>query len=219
MGTTVEAVHSHLESDPALVDVLLRDVLSLRRAARWLIQKHDWETTEEAVVSALRRYAEDSESTSIWEARPKLDRAEIDVRSGLALVTLPRIPEIQESAFDAWVEANRTGPIALLWGRTRTRLLIEERSVNALSNALSPTALEEVTAPVSAVRLTFPCQQPQIPLLTLALTGLAHQGIEALEVASCSPEWVIVVPGDYALEAHDVLCRLTSQDEDLEPVE
>jgi tetratricopeptide (TPR) repeat protein len=52
---------SHKVADVVATDLRLRpalalDVLNLRRAARWLIDHHDWTATEDAVVSALRRH-------------------------------------------------------------------------------------------------------------------------------------------------------------------
>lgn len=54
--TTTERVHRHLARDPTMASARARGYLSLRRAARWLLEGYEWEATEEGVVSAIRRY-------------------------------------------------------------------------------------------------------------------------------------------------------------------
>lgn len=61
MVTTADRVRAHLRRDPLLTQGLARDVISIRRAAQWLIEANEWEVPVNTVVSALRRYEPDPE--------------------------------------------------------------------------------------------------------------------------------------------------------------
>lgn len=54
--TVQELVWRHLEDDVVVRRALARGILSLRRGARELIETNGWDVTEDAVVSALRRW-------------------------------------------------------------------------------------------------------------------------------------------------------------------
>lgn len=212
MPTTVELVDHYLETDPALVDVLMRDMVSLRRTARKLIAKNGWDTTEEAVVSALRRFKEEPLDRSTWNAKGLLRQVGIEAKDMLALVTIPRTPEIQEAAFEAWMRESGTGPLGVLPGKTKRRLLIEERYVGDISEAVGPLSTIEVTAPVAMLRLILPQTDDAAALMSVVLAALSHHGIQVLELVSLQPEWTIILSDDQLLEAHRVICALTSDD-------
>lgn len=212
MATTVENVRRHLEEDPALVDVLRRDLVNLRGTARWLIEEYGWDTTEEAVVSALRRFREEGPEETVWSARRDLHRSSLELRDGLALVTIPRTPEVQRASLVAWFDADGTGILGILPGRTETRLLVEERAIRGLSDELGPRSLDSVEAPVAVLRLILPDTQNQAAILSLTLSALAHKHVPLLELVSCDPEWLLVIPDRVTLKAHGILGSLTSDE-------
>lgn len=211
MTTTVAAVHDHLESDPGLVDSLSRGLLNLRRTARWLIEEHGWDTTEEAIVSALRRYRDEENTSPVWASRDRLQDLRLELRDGLALVTVPSLPHVRADVIDAWLTEHGAGPLGVMPGRMNSRLLVEEGTVSALSQVMPPGEVPDVQAPVAVLRLIVPTSVQATPLVTLILAALAHRGIEILEVVSCHPEWLIVVADDEILEAHRIVAALTNR--------
>lgn len=212
MATTVEAVNYHLETDPAVADALRRGLINLRRTARWMIDEYGWPATEEAVVSALRRYRDERLGPVVWSTRPLLYNAGVELRDGLALVTVPRVPEVYRNVFNAWLDSGGTGPLGVLPGKTRTRLLVEEREVDGISAALGPGVIRETLAPVALIRLVLHCDQERGSLVGLVLNALAHHGVEIVEIVSCDPEWLVLVHDKQILEAHRVISALTNRD-------
>lgn len=208
MGTTVEAVHAHLERDPTLTDVLLRDLLRLRRAARWMIEEHGWDTTEEAVVSALRRYAEDHEST-LTDPRATLTEHRVDARGGLALLTVPRLYEVQGKLLKAWKRGNVRDLLAVLPSRRSLRLLVEAENVLDLRKELGQHTVEDIRQPVTAVTLARDGNPADVAVTSLGLTALAREGVEVLEVLSSTGECSFLVPDGERMRAFDVLSALT----------
>lgn len=208
MTTTVEAVNSHLATDPLLADTLARGFISLRRTARKLIEIYGWETTEEAVVSALRRYKEANPHSPLREARRRLKDLSVSVRGGLALVTIPRMYEVQESLLEAWSE---TGPDQILGvypAIKSTLVLLEADHLSEFTQHLDPRWVEHTEAPISAIRLTLREEGQALSILMIALTALAHHGIDVIDLSTSPPEYSILVHADSAPDAYGILMDL-----------
>lgn len=210
MVTTVEAVHAHLARDPTLTDVLLRDLLRLRRTARWLIDEHGWDTTEEAIVSALRRYVEDGRRSALEDPRKGLPDHRVDARGGLALVTVPRVYEIQEKLLRTWKDGNVRDLLAVLPSHRSIRILVEAENVRKLRKDLGRGTVEDVRRPVTVVILACENETADVTVASLGLAALTREGIEVLEVLSSVGECSFIVPDDQRMRAFDVLSALTS---------
>lgn len=58
-GDVARRVRQAVASDPAALDAIERGILNVRAYGRWLMETRAWDVTEEAVVSALRRFEGD----------------------------------------------------------------------------------------------------------------------------------------------------------------
>lgn len=208
MTTTVEAVHSHMAIDPLLADSLARGFISLRRTARKLIDLYDWDTSEEAVVSALRRYREANQRSPMHEAQRRLTEMKVDVRGSLALVSLPRILEVQERLLEAWNHAGPDQVLGVFPARRGTQVLLEADHLSAFTGHLDPRWIERIESPVSAIRLTLPGAQA-LNILMIALTALGHHQIDVIDLSTSPPEYSILVEADNAPDAYRVMMQLT----------
>lgn len=210
MPSTTERVHNYLEKDPTLQDGLARGVLSLRQTARWLLTETGWDATEEAVVSALRRHTANPDALTLAMGRQLLSKAHVNVRSGLALVTLPRELESYEGLRDLWSKLEIEDMVGALPGDTRIRFLLEERCLDTAIRTLGPACLGDSTRPVSGIRLFFPdAERGTTPAMSIVLHALGQHGVEVLDVFSCDPECSMLVPGSQEVLAHEVVWALT----------
>lgn len=210
MPSTTEQVHNYLESDPTLQDGLDRGVLSLRQTARWLLSETGWDATEEAVVSALRRHTIDPDAITVAMGRQLLSEAHVDVRSGLALVTLPRELESYEGLQELWGKLEIEDMVGALPGDTRVRFLLEEHCLDTAIRTLGPSWVQDSARPVSGIRLFFPeAEQATSPAMSIVLHALGQHGVDVLDVFSCDPECSMLVPGSQEVLAHEVVWALT----------
>lgn len=210
MSSTTERVHRHLESDPTLRDGLTRGVLNLRRTARWLLDERGWDATEEAVVSALRRHSTEGDVETHAIGRRLLSRAQVSVRSGLALVTMPREFEAYEGLQRLWGKTDVQDILGALPGDSEIRFLIEETCLDAAIRTLGPTSLNGLARPVSGIRLFFPAtEQGPNPALAIVLHALVEHGIDVLEVFTCDPECSMLVPTAQEARAQEIVWALT----------
>lgn len=213
MTTTVEAVHRHLETDVALVDVLARDLLRLRRTARWLIDEYEWDTSEDAVVSAIRRYGEKHSIPPLTRDRDLLAETMVDVQTGLALLTLPRTQSTHSCLSKLWSVVESREAVAVVTGRKRFRILIEKARVDQVQGVFPPGRVADIVSPVSSIELRLPDELGASSLVGHAAGVLTHSGIEVQEVLTCRPEAFLLVDEEDTLDAFEVVGSLTREPE------
>lgn len=209
MASTTERVNEHLEGDLVMHEALARGVLSFRRAARWLIETREWEVTEEAVVSALRRYEAPTGRPGIEEAYKLLADAHVNVRSGLALATMPRVRELQRRLPSFWWKVDGEDILGLLCRPTTVHFVLEDDTLDSLREALGPGSLEDLNHPVSEIRLTLPSDGWGAPIsAAVVLNVFGHRGLDVLDAFGANPEISLMVPGKQGSRAYETATNL-----------
>lgn len=209
MTSTAEQVNRHLEGDVVMNEALARGVLNLRRAARWLIESRGWDTSEEAVVSALRRYEAPTGRPGIEEAHRLLSQASVNVRSGLALATMPRVRELQQRLPSFWWKVDGEDILGLLCRPTSIHFVLEDETLEQLKEALGPGALEDLNHPVSEIRFTLPEDGWGAPIsAAVVLNVFGHRGLDVLDVFGADPEISLMVPGCQGTHAYEAATGL-----------
>lgn len=208
MASTVELVEGHLESDLVIERAVSRGVLSYRRAARWMIEHNGWDTTEEAVVSALRRYQPPNPRTSIDEGYELLRWAQTGLTTGWALVEISAVPSVQTRILGTIEPHIGSRRVAVLPGTDRTVLLLEDRLAEILQEK-RPDEYEKIGKPVSQVRVGLSSHGPAAGMaLSILFNTFGYRGIELLGVYNSGPEYSFLVPDAFTEPAHDVLLHL-----------
>ncbi len=211
MASTAEQVSSYLDEDLALKEILARGVLNLRRAARWIIEKEDWDATEEAVVSALRRYGDTSSGEVLQEARAVLGEADVGLQSRIVSLTVPRGPPLHSRLRDAHEKLGSGDSMVVLEGETRVRVLVDSANAACVTDTLGVDGEPGSVEPVAVVRLVFSGDRPaNLAGVAIALNAFAQQGIDVREVFTCEPQYSIVVDQEDARQAFQAVSKLTS---------
>lgn len=222
MTTTVEAVRRHLERDPALADTLVRGIANLRRTARWMISEYGWDATEEAVVSGLRRYAKDRAVPPLWAGRDLLEETSVGLQTGLALLSIDRSFELHEGMRDVWSVVGPFDSTAVLPGRRHLRLVVDRFDLDDVRGVLPRQSVDEIVVPLSAVELSLPTEDPkerEVGVLGYMVGVLIHHGIPIQDVATCTPDSMILVPEDQAVGAYEFANKLVDGGEGLDNAE
>lgn len=208
MPTTVDAVKEYLERDIVLHEGLTRGVLNYRRTARWLIEKEGWETTEEAVVSALRRY-KPPHLVDFNDAREQLEGAVIEAETGLVIITLPHIEEIVDRLPNAWAILETEQMFAVLPGRKHLRIITEEKRLPEIQNMLK-TEKQDHLRRVACLRVRLPEDGPSAMIsVSTLIHALAYRDKHVLGVFTCGPESVLMIPSNQFSSAYRLASQLT----------
>lgn len=199
MATTVQIVERHLEKDLILKEALARGILNVRRAARQLIEKRGWDATEEAVVSALRRYEPDPH-VDLDNVFDLLSKTHKTAQTGLVIISIERTYE-SLSKLTAITEAIATeDPLGFLPDDERLNIIAEEANTLSILKALHPEKPIEIHQDVAEIELEFPEKTPLCSAaIAVALHLLGHQGVEVVGTASVLPFCsVFVKEADFA---------------------
>lgn len=200
-----DRVRRHLETDLVMVAGLARGILSYRRTARWLLDVHGWDATEEAIVSALRR-CEPPMSRTIEGGYEVLEGARTGLSTGWALVETPALDDVQESIRDTIRPL--VGPVGVLPGGSAVTYLVRERVARVLE-ADCAGDLEAVHRPVTQVRIELPREDPATGFaLTILLRTFANRDVPLLGVVSSGREYTLLVPGSCTDAGHDTFLDL-----------
>ena len=209
MTSAVEAVDLYLKQDPTLADTVSRGLANIRKTARWMIEENGWDVTEDAVVSALRRYNERNPQQPFARPRRSLEEGQVELKTGLALLEMPRTHDVQEDALNAWKAADVRDTLGVLPSRTTLKILIEESSLSGFRAKMGRGRVEEITSPVSLLEVKFGGGSPAPAMVVLLVSALVHHKVEIVEVMSCSPSFSMAVPAAHGRMAFDILSKLT----------
>lgn len=208
MTTAVDAVEGYLDTDLALHESLARGFLNVRKTARWLIETQGWEATEEAVVSALRRYSPDP-GLDLENVLYMLKGSEVLVQTALATITLPSAREYSSAIPTIVQSVEPDDTLIILPERKRLNVLIDERNVDPVVSSLAsrasldPTKHCEVTQGLAALEVRFP-EDGRVASTAVAvmINILGHRDVPVSNVYATLPTCNLVVAEEQVHQAY-----------------
>jgi hypothetical protein len=213
MTTTVEAVERHLETDLVMHVALDRGILNVRQAARWLIATQGWDATEEAVVSALRRFDPDI-AFNLEEALHLLPATELTAGTGFSIFTYPRHGKLLEGLAEIAEHLGSKKRLSTVSERKRVTIVVQDESAPTVLSILGEEDAERIEHDTTELKLRFPEDgSATATALAVAVNMLGYAEVNVLAVLGTLPTCTVLVPGGQASNrAHDVLSVLTSPD-------
>lgn len=217
MPSTTKKVEQYLEGDLVFERALARGILSVRRAARWMIDHNGWEVTEEAVVSALRRYTPKHPEAMIEDGYALLRGARTGLTTDRALVAVSNLGStrgrVRRAIYDICEDGNRVG---VLQGSDTVNFFVTEEVAQRVREKY-PRSIEEIIHPVSRLHISFRREDPaKGAALAILLNTFSYRGIGLLELFSSGCEHSFLVRGKFTSEAHDVFLHLRGDTGELE---
>lgn len=183
MTTVSQLVEQHLERDLVLNEALARGFLSVRKAARRLIEERGWDVTEEAVVSAIRRY-DPPPSADLENAFHLLGQARRTAETGLAVVEMPRTREYVTQIPVVLDVVPSERMVGFVPHDDVVSLIVDDRNLPDALEALSfDRERIEPRGGLGKIELTFPDRSPlNCAAIAVVLYHLSHQGVEVTNV-------------------------------------
>lgn len=211
MGTTVETVERYLEKDLVVHEALARGFLNIRRAARWLLETQGWDTTEEAVVSALRRYNPDS-TVDLETALHILEDTKRGASTGLVIVSMPRSRDHMQVVSRIGQLTEPGERFTILTESERILLILEQRRAEDVGELLGPVGSFEVVKGVAEIELLFPDDGPaSTTAMAVVINVLGHRGVEMHAVTGAPPICSLFIPEVQLSRAYDHALWLTTE--------
>lgn len=213
MGSVAERVADYISRDSVVQEAIRRGIVNHRALARWIIEYNDWDATEEAVVSALRRYAVDEDRSIFVRARQALDQIQLSLRSHVTILVLSKngdLPNRLPRLFET-VDLMRGEALRVIQGEKAVKVVVDDENRDEIREVVGPHNVEHEHLDVTEVHVLMPPESVDTPgALAVVLVELAVRGVNVLEVVSGLPELLLFVGEGDGLEAYRALKDLTS---------
>lgn len=208
-----DEVAAHLSHDVIVQEALARGIVNRRALARWLID-NGVPGSEEAVLSAIRRHAETGNGTRLKPAYELLSGAHLNIRSGMCVILLDKRPTVQKELprlFEA-VDYSKGEALRVIHGKRSIKVILDEMNQEPVVDMVPDHHVQEVLEGLAEVHLVADNGPLDVPgVFGLISTTLGLAGINIVEIVCGSPEVVIVVQGQKALQAYEKLDALVDR--------
>lgn len=191
MTTTSQLVERHLENDIVLNEALARGFLSVRRAARRLIDERGWDATEEAVVSAIRRY-DPSPSVDLENVFHLLGQTRKTAQTGLGLIQVPHTQAFVSAIPRIANELEPEMTLGFVPDNEFLNILVDDQNVDRVTRILlqgsdAPSQMR-IDRGLGKIELEFPESSPvNSAALAVVLFYLGHREVDVVNVYSTFP--------------------------------
>jgi len=213
-ASVAKRVRRSVQNDAILSGALARGVLNYQAAARWIVETSDWEASEGAVISALRRL-DHPDRGAFAAAREVLEESHINTRSKMGSVRLAGDATVRDrlpTLFDI-VEANQGEVLRVISSDRGFNVILDEANLALIEETFPQRTIEEVQTGLTELCVVIPPEARQTPgILALVCNRLALQEINIKESVDGVYQHVLLVATDDAIEAHRLLADLTGAD-------
>lgn len=207
MVTTVALVREHLRNDFVMRQALLSDYLSVRRAARRLIEVYGWDTSEEAVVSAMRRF-EPEERDWMGKGYDALKESATRIATDFGVLIVRNKPDVRQSVEKSLRIVDEQGPHGVFQNSRLAHYVVSSRAALHVK-AAHPNLCEDVRQPACEVGVSFPKNHPGAGLgLNMVRQGFTTRRIPVLASYSFEHWFRFIVPGKHSTAAYDTVLSL-----------
>lgn len=178
-------------------EALARGFLSVRRAARALIEERGWDATEEAVVSAIRRY-EPSPCVDLENVFHLLGRTRKTAATGLGMVHVPQTREFVTKMADIRAKIGLEETLGFIPDSEVLTVLVDDWNVGTVAEIFRRDGGNEekirTDRGLGKIELRFPEKSPvNASALAVVLYYLGHRHVEILDVFCTFPTCSIYV--------------------------
>ncbi|MBI5227825.1 hypothetical protein HY988_04530 [Candidatus Micrarchaeota archaeon] len=215
MTNLVHEVWKIIEKEPSIQLDLQRNLINVRALARFVGKKlteQGMETTEDAIISAIRRYPQDNQFKNKFEhARKIVAQSTISIRSHIANIAVVKGKEAQDALERIFsiINFERGETLRVVQGEESIKILIDEKNVDKVLKIIPKDTVIKVQKNLAEINLHLHPEAVNTPGIVFAITtDLLLNNVVMYEIMSCVPEMLIFVEEKDLLKAHQVLFEL-----------
>lgn len=202
LGTRVWDI---LGRDGVLLEAMSRGVINHRALARWLIQRHKLDASEDAVLAAIRRGGARAQ-LPFEKAYKVLGQCHVNVRTRIAEVIAPRIPDVQSKIPQIFnrIDLGKGEVFYLSEGEAGLRLAVDESRIQMVLDQFKSVPTK-VRRNLAAMIIVWPAAGDVPGPSALIAMSLALAGINVWAAVDADPDSAIFVDEQDAQKAFQVL--------------
>lgn len=209
--STARRVADHLEEDIVLTEALRRGIVNQRALARWLMETHDWDTSEDSVVRGIRRHSPENRENVFEDARDVLAASHVNTRSELCSVQLTGRGSIEDQIPDLFEGVNtfQGEVVRVLSSSQGFKVIVDEANLDLIRKSLGERYIDEVKRGLTEVSVVLPPRGWETPgILSLLTSRMALREINIDGFVDGVEQISLLVDDQDAIEAYDTVLEL-----------
>lgn len=200
-----------IDTDPSLRYDLERDLLNVRAVARYF-SKLGVNASEDAIISAIRRYPKENKVKDYNKNVLKLlSKSTISTRSNIVNIAVSKgnhLKEILPQIFSI-VKFEKGEILRITQGEENIRIIIDQKNFKLVREVIPKKEILEIREDLAEINIHLPKEVAETRGLGAYLFNeLLRHDILLYEVMSCLPEFMFFVQNDQALKTHEVLFKI-----------
>lgn len=204
-----------IQSDPSIQLDLARDLINVRALARHIakrFEKKGIEATEDAIISAIRRYPKDNHYEDKFEhAREVVSNSAISTRSNIVNIALVKGKEAQETLPKLFsiINFERGEALRIVQGEESVKIMVDKKNLKKILDIIPKKIVIKVHENLAEINMHLHPEAVNTPGIMLVLsTEMMLHGVNIYEIMSCVPELLIFVEESDIMEAYRILFEL-----------
>lgn len=209
-----------IEKDPSIQLCLQRDLINIRALSRFVakqLEEKGLEPTEDAVISAIRRYPKDSTFKNKFENAGKIvSQSTISTRSHIVSIALETGKEAQETLprLFSLINFERGETLRIVEGEESIKVLVDEKNLKKVLDLLPKRIIIKIQEDLAEVNIHLHPEAVNTPGIVLVIsTELMLNSVNIYEIMSCVPEMLVFVEEKDLMKAYQTLFELCHKKE------
>lgn len=208
-----QQVWKEIEEDIILRRALEKDIISLKNLAVYLIKKRKLNATTDAIISAIRRYPQESNLEKKYEKARAIiaESQDIRVTSNIISIAIEKNKQTQEQlqkVFDK-IDYEKGEILLIIQGEQSIKVMINEKNRDKVLTYFPKNKILHIEEDLAEINIQLADEAVHTPGIIVVLsTELMVHDINVVELMSCVPEMLFFVKQKDVVKSYEILFNL-----------
>ncbi|MBI2655598.1 hypothetical protein HYX06_04215 [Candidatus Woesearchaeota archaeon] len=213
MTSIAKAIAKEIEEDVVARRALEKGIISMKSLAVYLIKKHGLSASSDAVVSAIRRYKEETPLEAKYEkARDVISKSsDIRITTNIAEISIEKNQETQKPLQKAFsmISYEKGEIMLIIQGEKSIKIILNSANREKILELFSRKSILHVEDNLAEINIHLTDDAVKTPgiIATLSTEFMIHD-INIYESMSCIPEMLFFVKQKDIMKSYQILSNL-----------
>lgn len=213
MNNITKAVWKFIDLDPTIRIGLSRGVINKRALASYIIRKSKMSGNVSAVLSAIRRYEEQSPIKDAFDkAIDLIKTTTMSSKNGIVSLTLERSEDVETKLPKLFsvIDVEKHHVLRLIHADESLKLIIDKKNLARVKKLFPENKIQKIEENLAEVTIHMDERSWITPGVASILTSeLFAHGINIQEIMSCIPEIILFFKEKDLMNAYNVLYNIS----------
>lgn len=218
MTSIAKTIAKEIEDDVVVRRALEKGIVSMKSLAVHLIRKRNLDASADAVISAIRRYKEETPLEAKYEkARDVISKSsDIRITTNILEISVEKNQETQNTLQKAFalISYEKGEILLIIQGEKSIKLIINSNNREKILSLFSKKSVLHVEDNLAEINIHLSDDAVKTPgiISTLSTEFMLHD-INIYESMSCVPEMLFFVKQKDVMKSYEILSNLVSMKE------